>query len=87
MRILQPPPIIPPLPNGITISDSLNKENIKSYKKLLDNFEKRKIEIEKDTSRIVIAVSDTIYSLFRENSKTLNIKLYTTFAIPGIHNL
>lgn len=71
-RILQPSPTIPPPPNGTIISDSLNKENRKRYQKFLENYEKRKIEIEKDTARIVIAINDTISRPFRTNYKTLS---------------
>ena len=44
------------------ISDSLRLEKLKRYEKSLADREKRIIEIKNDTSRIVIAISDTIYT-------------------------
>jgi hypothetical protein len=73
-RLLPPPKTLPPPPNGTIISDSLNKENIKRHKKFLEEFEKRKIKIEKDTSRIVLAIVDTIFTLNQENFERLDEK-------------
>jgi hypothetical protein len=42
------------------ISDSLINERINRYRLALDKNEKKRIEIKNDTSRIVIAVYDTI---------------------------
>ena len=69
-RLLPPPPMPSP-PFGIIISDSLKKENIKRHQKFLVKFEKRKAAIKKDTSRIVIAVADTIFIPSRINHSTL----------------
>ncbi|MDV7187956.1 hypothetical protein R3X25_11745 [Lutibacter sp. TH_r2] len=44
------------------ISDSLRLEKLKRYEKSLAEREKRIIEIKNDTSRIVIAIIDTIYA-------------------------
>lgn len=71
MRLMPPMPVPPPPPPGIEISDSLKKENLKRHQKILADFEKRKVEIEKDTSRIVIAVYDTIFTLSQEDYTTL----------------
>ncbi|QVY66894.1 MULTISPECIES: hypothetical protein [unclassified Polaribacter] len=70
-RTLQPPLTLAPLPNGITISESQKKENLKTHKKYLADFKKRKIEIEKDTSRIVIAIVDTIFTLGQDSFEKL----------------
>jgi hypothetical protein len=70
-RTLQPPLTLPPPPNGTIISESQKKENIKTYKKHLAEFKKRKNEIEKDTSRIVIAIVDTIFTFGREKFEKL----------------
>ena len=56
MRILRIPS-----PNlGNVTSDSLRNEIIKRHKNAIAKIEKRRLEIENDTSRIVIAVYDTI---------------------------
>jgi hypothetical protein len=62
-RTMQPPLVLPPLPNGIVISESQKKENIRIHEEYLAEFEKRKIKIEKDTARIVLAIIDTIFTL------------------------
>jgi len=59
-RLIPPPPLPPPPPNVI-ITDSLEKENLKRWKKILSEFEERKLIVEKDTSRTLIIVFDTIY--------------------------
>ncbi|WP_397447869.1 hypothetical protein [Polaribacter sp. R77954] len=73
-RLLSPSKTIPPPPNGIIISDSLNRENLKRHKKFLEEFEERKLKIENDTSRIVLAIVDTIFSLNQKNFERLDKK-------------
>ena len=73
---LIPPPPLPSNPESSTdkvfiLSDSMKNENLKRYEKILADFEKRKLEIEKDTSRVVIAVDDTVYKGYRISPLTL----------------
>lgn len=70
-RTLQPPLTLPPLPNGMVISESQMKENIRIHKEHLAEFQKRKIKIEKDTARIVLAIVDTIFVSKKINRKKL----------------
>jgi hypothetical protein len=70
-RTRQPPLTLPPLPNGMVISESQMKENIRIHKEHLAEFQKRKIKIEKDTARIVLAIVDTIFVSKKINRKKL----------------
>ena len=70
-RTSQPPLTPPPLPNGIVISESQKKENLRIHMEYLAEFQKRKIKIEKDTARIVLAIVDTILVSKKINRKKL----------------
>ena len=70
-RTRQPPLTLPPLPEGITISENQKKENTKKHKKFLAEFKKRKNKIENDTARIVLAIVDNAFLLDQTNYNTL----------------
>lgn len=78
-RLLPLPKTIPSPPNGVEISDSLNEENIKKHKRLLKEFEERKIKIENDTTRIVLAIVDTIFNLKQESFERFDIEFKNNF--------
>ncbi len=67
MRTLRIPP--PYLEKGI--SDSLKNEKINRYRIALAKNKKKRIEIKNDTSRIVIAVYDTIVKQSISNADEL----------------
>ena len=67
---LIPPPPLPPPPPDVIITDSLKKENLKKWAKILKEFEKRKEIVEKDTSKTLIIVYDTIYYQSKDNKNS-----------------
>lgn len=69
-RLMTPP--YPPPPNGIVLSEKQKKENLENYKKFLAEFEKRKAEIEKDTTRIVLAIVEKTFPLDSSSFKNLS---------------
>ena len=73
-RTLQPPLTIAPPPNGIIISENQKKENLRIHKEYLAEFEKRKIKIENDTARIVLAIVDTIFKSSKINREKLSAR-------------
>ena len=82
-RLIPPPP--PPLPPGnLNLTDSLKNENIKTYQRIMVDFKERKKVIENDTTRLVVAIVDTIYTGHRINHATLK-NHYNDIEI-GIHS-
>ena len=70
-RLISPPSDPPPPPNGIVISEKQKRENLENHKKFLAEFEKRKAEIEKDTTRIVLAIVEKTFPLDSSSFKNL----------------
>ena len=69
LRLIPPPS--PPPPSGIILSEKQKKENLENHKKFLAEFEKRKAEIEKDTSKIVLAIVEKTFPLDSSRFKNL----------------